>query len=124
MGSRATVHPHTEGGDLAVAIRYALSCLTPPLRHIEDSTLEIDNNIAERAILGPAVGESWLFARLNAGRQRAAPISAAIEASKFNAIDPKAKLAEILPCLDDHSAKRLRELLQENWRPRAEVQPP
>jgi transposase len=107
-----------KGGDLAVAIRYALTRFTALSRYLEDGTLEIDNNIAERAIRGLAVGrKNWLFAGSDTGGQRAAAIYSLIETAKLNAIDPEAWLADILPRIDDHPNKRLHELLPWNWKP-------
>jgi hypothetical protein len=107
-----------KGGDLAVAIRYALSRFTALSRYLEDGTLEIDNNIAERAIRGLAVGrKNWLFAGSDTGGQRAAAIYSLIETAKLNNIDPEAWLADILPRIDDHPNKRLYELLPWNWKP-------
>jgi hypothetical protein len=57
-----------KGGVLAVAIRYALTRFTALSRYLDDGTLEIDNNIAERAIRGLAVGrKNWLFAGSDTG---------------------------------------------------------
>jgi transposase len=87
-----------KGGDLAVAIRYALSRFTALSRYLNDGTLEIDHNIAERAIRGLAVGrKNWLFAGSDTGGQRAAAIYSLIETAKLNAINPEAWLADILP---------------------------
>jgi transposase len=80
-----------KGGDLAVAIRYALTRFTALSRYLDNGTLEIDNNIAERAIRGLAVGrKNWLFAGPDTGGQRAAAIYSLIETAKLNAIDPEA----------------------------------
>jgi transposase len=113
-----------KGGDLAVAIRYALTRFTALSRHLDDGTLEIDNNIAERAIRGLAVGrKNWLFAGSDTGGQRAAAIYSLIETAKLNAINPEAWLADILPRIDDHPNKRLAELLPWNWKPAVAPQP-
>jgi transposase len=107
-----------KGGDLAVAIRYALTRFVALSRYLDDGTLEIDNNIAERAIRGLAVGrKNWLFAGSDTGGQRAAAIYSLIETAKLNAINPEAWLADILPRIDDHPNKRLHELLPWNWKP-------
>jgi transposase len=113
-----------KGGDLAVAIRYALTRFTALSRYLDDGTLEIDNNIAERAIRGLAVGrKNWLFAGSDTGGQRAAAIYSLIETAKLNAINPEAWLADILPRIDDHPNKRLAELLPWNWKPAVAPQP-
>jgi transposase len=107
-----------KGSDLAVAIRYALTRFTALSRYLDDGTLEIDNNIAERAIRGLAVGrKNWLFAGSDTGGQRAAAIYSLIETAKLNDINPEAWLADILPRIDDHPNKRLHELLPWNWEP-------
>jgi transposase len=107
-----------KGSDLAVAIRYALTRFMALSRYLDDGTLKIDNNIAERAIRGLAVGrKNWLFAGSDIGGQRAAAIYSLIETAKLNAINPEAWLADILPRIDDHPNKRLHELLPWNWKP-------
>ena len=113
-----------KGGDLAVAIRYALTRFTALSRYLEDGTLEIDNNIAERAIRGLAIGrKNWLFAGSDTGGQRAAAIYSLIETAKLNAVDPEAWLADILPRIDDHPNTRLHKLLPWNWKPAVAPQP-
>jgi transposase len=80
-----------KGGNQAVVIRYALTRFTALSRYLDDGTLEIDNNIAERAILGLAVGrKNWLFAGADTGGERAAAIYSFIETAKLNAINPQA----------------------------------
>ena len=59
-------------------------------RYVDDGTLEIDNNAAERAIRGVALGrKNWLFAGSDAGGERAAAIYSLIETCKLNGLDPK-----------------------------------
>jgi transposase len=124
-----------KGGDLAVAIRYALTRFTALSRYLDDGTLEIDNSeplsaigprtmaSAERAIRGLAVGrKNWLFAGSDIGGQRAAPLYCLIETAKLNAVNPEAWLAVrrirlTLPRIDDPPNTRLHELLPWNWKP-------
>ena len=63
---------------LAAAIRYALNRL-PRLRpYLADGSLEIDNNAAERAMRGCALGrKNWLFAG-SAARGKALAIAATL----------------------------------------------
>jgi transposase len=130
-----------KGGDLAVAIRYALTRFVALSRYLDDGTLEIDNSealsaigprtmaSAERAIRGLAVGrKNWLFAGSDTGGQRAAAIYSLIETAKLNAINPEAWLAVrrirlTLPRIDDPPNKRLHELLPWNWKPTVAPQP-
>ena len=79
---------------LAGAIRYALARWTALRRYIDDGTLEIDNNAAERALRAVALGrKNYLFAGSDAGGERAAAIYCLIETAKLNGLDPEAYLA-------------------------------
>jgi tetratricopeptide (TPR) repeat protein len=61
--------------------------------YLSDGHLEIDNNAAERAIRGLAIGrKNWLFAGSEAGGQTAAVAYTLIETAKLNAVDPQAWL--------------------------------
>src|SRR5882724_2045441 len=91
---------------LAGAIRYALNRWTALTRYRDDGRLEIDNNIAERAIRGIALGrKNWLFAGSDQGGERAAAIYTLIETAKLNGVDPQAWLTDVLARLATHPAK-------------------
>lgn len=97
---------------LAGAIRYALTRL-PGLRpYLDDGTLELDNNAAERAV---AVSrKNWLFAGSEGGGRAAAIAFTCIETAKLNGVDPQAWLAHVLGRIADHKITRINELLP--WR--------
>jgi len=78
---------------LAAAIRHALVRL-PRLRpYLEHGVLEIDNNAAERAMRGVALGrKNYLFVGSEAGGRAAAIACTLIETAKLNGIDPQAWL--------------------------------
>ena len=60
-------------------------------RFLDDGRLEIDNNIAERAMRCVALGrKNWLFAGSKAGGDRAAAIYSVIETAKLNGLEPQA----------------------------------
>jgi transposase len=102
--------------ELAGAIRYALSRWTQLTRYRDDGRLAIDNNAAERAIRGIALGrKNWLFAGSDAGGERAAAIYSLMETAKLNRIDPEAWLRDVLARLASHPAKRIDELLPWHW---------
>jgi len=66
--------------DLAKAIRYARSRWTALTRYLDDGTLEISNNAAERAIRPLVLGrKNYLFAGSDAGGARAAAAYTLIE---------------------------------------------
>jgi transposase len=94
--------------ELAAAFRYMRSRWTSLLRCFDDGRLALDNNAAERALRGVAVGrKNWLFAGSDRGGERAAAIYSLIETAKLNGLDPQAYLADVLERLPDHPAKRL-----------------
>lgn len=98
--------------DLAGAIRYALTRLPRLEVYLSDGRLEIDNNAAERAIRGLAIGrKNWLFAGSEARGQIAAIVYTVIETAKLNAVDPQAWLTEVLGRIADHPLKQFEQLL-------------
>lgn len=101
---------------LAEALRYAVK-LKPQLRaHSEDGRLEIDNNLAENALRGLAVGrKNWLFAGADCGGERAAAIYSLLETAKLNGVSPQAWLADVLDRIGNgHPINRVDELLPWN----------
>jgi hypothetical protein len=105
----------------AQAIRYALSRWTALCRYLDDGTIEIDNNAAERSIRPVALGrKNWLFAGSDTGGERAAAILSLIETAKLNGLDPEAWLRDVLVRIADHPINRISDLLPWNWTPHAE----
>jgi len=96
----------------AQAIRYALSRWKALARYLDDGTIEIDNNAAERAIRPIALGrKNWLFAGSDNGGERAAGIASLIETARLNGLDPQAYLRDVLTHIADHPVNRIDELL-------------
>ena len=101
--------------ELAKAIRYARSRWTALTRYLDDGTLEISNNAAERAIRPLALGrKNYLFAGSDAGGERAAAAYTLIETAKLNGLDPEAYLRQVIGCIADHAISRITELLPWN----------
>lgn len=101
---------------MARAIRYARSRWPALQRYLSDGRLEIDNNAAERAIRGVALGrKNWLFAGSDAGGERAARIYTLIETAKLNGLDPLLYLTDVLTRIADHPVNRVDEFLPWNW---------
>jgi transposase len=102
---------------LALALRYALNRREALLRYTGDGRLEIDNNRAENAIRGIAIGrKNWLFAGADCGGERAAAIYTLIETAKLNNVNPQVWLTDVLDRIGKgHPINRIDELLPWNW---------
>jgi hypothetical protein len=80
--------------------------------YLTDGRLEIDNNAAERAMRGVALGrKNWLFAGSEGGGKAAAIALTLIETAKLNKVDPQAWLTDVLGRIAEHPMKRVGELL-------------
>ncbi|WP_413061440.1 IS66 family transposase (plasmid) [Sphingomonas carotinifaciens] len=102
---------------LAEALRYAVRLKPALLAYIGDGRLEIDNNLAENALRGIAVGrKNWMFAGADCGGERAAAMYSLLETAKLNGINPQEWLADVLDRVGQgHSINRLDELMPWNW---------
>ena len=100
---------------MAKAIRYARSRWAALTRYLDDGTLEISNNAAERSIRPLALGrKNYLFAGSDAGGERAAAVYTLVETAKLNGLDPEAYFREVLDRIADHPINRIGELLPWN----------
>jgi transposase len=82
---------------LAEAIRYALTRWAALTRYLDDGRLEIDNNLAERAMRAVAIGrKNWLFAGSDSGGETAAIFYTLIETAKANGVNPRLWLTQVL----------------------------
>src|SRR6266404_5571363 len=71
----ATLGKLSRKSDTALAVRYALGRWEALLRYLDDGSIEIDNNAAERALRVVALGrKNYLFAGSDAGGERAAAL--------------------------------------------------
>lgn len=98
---------------LAKALRYAITRRKALSRFATDGRLEADNNIAENAIRGIALGRrNWLFAGSDEGGHRAATIITILQTAKLNGLNPEAYLTDTLTRIaDGHPINRINELL-------------
>ena len=58
--------------------------------------------------------KNWLFARPNAGGERAAALYTLTETAKLNALDPSDYLRQVLERIADHPVRQVHELLPWN----------
>ena len=101
--------------ELAKAIGYSLGRWKSLTHYRDDGRIEIDNNAAERALRGVALGRSnYLFMGSDAGGERAAAIYSLVETAKLNGLDPQAYLRDVLARIADHPINRIDELLPRN----------
>src|SRR3546814_6741209 len=99
-------------------MRYALARRENLLRYLDDGCLAIDNNPAERALRGIALGrKTYLFAGSDAGGERAAAIYSLIETARLNGLDPQAYLTDVIARIGPHPARQLPHLLPSTWPP-------
>src|SRR5271156_1042937 len=106
----------SRSASVAGPIDYMLKRWNRFTRFIEDGSICLTNNAAERALRGFALGrKSWLFAGSDRGAERAAVMVTLIMTAKLNDVDPQAWLADVLARINDHAVHRLDELLPWNW---------
>ena len=109
--------------DLARAIGYTLTRWQALTRYRDDGSLEIDNNAAERALRGVALGrKNYLFQGSDAGGERAAAIYSLVESAKLNGLDPLRYLRDVLTRIAEHPINRIEELLPWNMAQQQDAQ--
>lgn len=110
---RAKLSRHS---DVAKAMDYMLKRWSTFTRFLDDGRICLTNNAAERALRGIALGrKSWLFAGSDRGGERAAVMYTLIQTARMNDVDPQAWLADVLARINDHSIRKLDQLLPWNW---------
>jgi transposase len=113
-----TVDKLSRKSELAAAFRYMRARWPALIRCFDDGRLTLDNNPAERALRGVAVGrKNYLFAGSDAGGRRAAVMYSLIETAKLNGVNPHHYLTDVLTRIADHPARQIAELLPWNWQP-------
>jgi len=99
----------------AKAIAYATNNEKALKRFLDDGNIEIDNNVAERALRSVAVGrKNWLFAGSDNGGKTAAIIYTLIETAKLNGINPVKYLHKVFDVIQDYNSTKMLDLLPWN----------
>jgi transposase len=108
------VLPKSPIGD---AIGYTLGNWEALSRYLEDGDLAIDNNRAERALRGIAVGRNnWIFYGSDNGGNTAAVLTSLVATCKDHHIDPFAYLRDVFTRISAHPINQLEELLPDIWK--------
>lgn len=101
--------------ETADAVGYALNQWQALTRYLDDGRIEIDNNAAERALRGVALGrKNYLFLGSDAGGERAATLYSLLSTARLSGINPEAYLRHVLSVIADHPVNRVSELLPWN----------
>jgi transposase len=113
-----TVRKLSRKSELAAAFRYMRRRWPALIRCFNDGRLALDNNPAERALRGVAIGrKNWLFAGSDTCGRRAAAMYSLIESAKLNGLNPQHYLADRLARIADHPAWQIADLFPWNWKP-------
>ena len=97
------------------AITYVMNQWQALTRYLDDGRIEIDNNAAERALRGVALGrKNYLFLGSDAGGERAATMYSLLGTARLNNINPHAYLQHVLGVIADYPVNRASELLPWN----------
>ena len=104
--------------ELAEALRYTTKRQDALTRFVTDGRLEIDNNIAENAMRGIALGrKNYLFAGADTGGDRAASMYTIVQTAKLNDVNPEAYLRDTLAKIaEGHPISRIDELMPWCWK--------
>ncbi|WP_202204425.1 IS66 family transposase [Escherichia coli] len=92
--------------DIPVPVQDALNV------YCSNGWVEIDNNIAENALRGVAVGrKNWMFAGSDSGGEHAAVLYSLIGTCRLNNVEPEKWLRYVIEHIQDWPANRVRDLL-------------
>ena len=106
--------------ELGEAFGYTLNQWEALNQFVNSGLLSIDNNPAERAHRGIAIGrKNWLHVGSERGGHAAAIHFSLIASCKMNGIDPFAYLVDILPRLATTPESELGQLAPHRWKPPA-----
>jgi len=105
------------GSPTAKAIRYALNHREGLGRFLDDGRIELDNNVAERAIRPLCLSrKNALFASGDDGGARWAAVASLVETCKFNGVDPQHYFTDLLTRLvDGWPNSQIDELMPWKW---------
>lgn len=109
---------HLPKSPLGEAIGYTLRNWESLTRFVTDARIPIDNNASERALRTVALGrKNYLFVGNKEAGENLAGLYSLVATCEAKGINPQAYLADVLPRIADYPARKLDELLPQNWKP-------
>jgi len=106
----------TPKSTLAQAMGYMLTREENFRRYLDNPDLRMDNNPAERALRKLVIGrKNWLFVGSSKSGNATAALLSLVQTCRAMKIDPQQYLEDIFTRLMSHPAKRLEELLPDQW---------
>jgi transposase len=113
------------GSPTAQAIRYALNHRNGLIQFLDNGMIELDNNVAERAIRPLCLSrKNALFASGDDGGTRWAAVASLVETCKLNGVDPMRYFTELLTRLvNGWPNSRIDELMPWCWAPTPPPEP-
>lgn len=107
---------HPPKSPISIAIRYALNQWRELGRFLDDARVPLDNNASERSLRRVALGrKNYLFVGDVESGKRLAGLYTLVATCEARGINPFAYLADVIPRVQDHSKRRLDELLPGPW---------
>ncbi|WP_185168754.1 IS66 family transposase, partial [Escherichia coli] len=104
--------------DTAKAFAYLLKQWDALNVYCSNGWVEIDNNIAENALRGVAVGrKNWMFAGSDSGGEHAAVLYSLIGTCRLNNVEPEKWLRYVIEHIQDWPANRVGEIMSATAEP-------
>ncbi len=111
---RGRVLPKSPIGE---AVTYALNQWGALLRYLDDGDLAIDNNAAENALRGIALGrKNYLFIGSERGGRAAAVHYSIVRSARRHGLDPFAYLRDLFLRIPTHPNRNIHLLLPDHWK--------
>jgi transposase len=107
---------HPPRSALGRAIAYALKQWDALVRFLDDASLPLDNNAAERALRVAALGrKNFLFVGNDRAGENLAGLYALVATCRLHDVNPEEYLADVLLRVQTHPQQRIDDLLPHRW---------
>jgi len=109
---------------MAKAVNYMLSRPENFMLYLDNPSLRMDNNVAERSLRKLTIGrKNWLFIGSPTAGESMAALLSLVQTCRAMDIRPHEYLTDLFTRLLDHPARRLAELLPDQWKQAREANP-